>query len=50
MLKALIQHLAELYKCKRIYLSIFENNIHAIRLYQGLVFNLMVNSTLMVRR
>ncbi|MGB9943845.1 spermine/spermidine acetyltransferase, partial [Bacillus subtilis] len=41
MLKALIQHLAELYKCKRIYLSIFENNIHAIRLYQrfGFQFN-----------
>ncbi|WP_440620769.1 spermine/spermidine acetyltransferase [Bacillus subtilis] len=39
MLKALIQHLAELYKCKRIYLSIFENNIHAIRLYQRFGFH-----------
>lgn len=41
MLKALIQHLAGLYKCKKIYLSIFENNIHALRLYQtfGFQFN-----------
>lgn len=41
MLKALIQHLAGLYKCKKIYLSIFENNIHALRLYQtfGFLFN-----------
>ncbi|MCI3194168.1 GNAT family N-acetyltransferase [Bacillus sp. HU-1818] len=41
MLQALIQHLAELYKCKRIYLSIFENNTHALRLYQkfGFTYN-----------
>lgn len=41
MLEALIHHLAEQYTCNRIYLSIFENNIHALRLYQkfGFTFN-----------
>ncbi len=39
MLKALIQHLADLYKCRRIYLSIFENNIHALCLYQRFGFH-----------
>ncbi|MCP6683886.1 GNAT family N-acetyltransferase [Bacillus nakamurai] len=38
MLKALIRHLAESYKCKRIYLSLFEDNQHALRLYQKFGF------------
>ncbi|MBD0408726.1 GNAT family N-acetyltransferase [Bacillus sp. 1021] len=41
MLDALIHYLAQLYDCRRIYLSLFEDNVHALRLYQkfGFRFN-----------
>ncbi|MDU0813958.1 GNAT family N-acetyltransferase [Bacillus siamensis] len=38
MLDALIHHLAQLYDCRRIYLSLFEDNVHALRLYQKFSF------------
>lgn len=41
MLSFLIKHLAKLYKCDEIYLSIFDENTHALRLYRkfGFSFN-----------
>ncbi|WP_045926949.1 GNAT family N-acetyltransferase [Bacillus siamensis] len=46
MLDALIHHLAQLYGCRRIYLSLFEDNVHALRLYQkfGFRFNRELDS------
>lgn len=41
LLDALIRHLTQIYDCRRIYLSLFEDNVHALRLYQkfGFLFN-----------
>lgn len=41
MLKSLIQHLERLYMCKRLFLSLYETNVHAFRLYEkfGFRFN-----------
>ncbi|KJR70922.1 GNAT family N-acetyltransferase [Bacillus velezensis] len=41
LLDALIRHLVRIYDCRRIYLSLFEDNVHALRLYQkfGFLFN-----------
>ena len=41
MLKALIQYLIDLYHCNEIFLSVYEENQHAMYLFQkfGFVFN-----------
>ncbi|MGZ9586443.1 GNAT family N-acetyltransferase [Paenibacillus marinisediminis] len=39
MLEALIEHLVDLYHCPRIYLSLYEDNQHALRLYQKFGFH-----------
>ncbi|WGV58078.1 GNAT family N-acetyltransferase [Brevibacillus brevis] len=40
-LEALIQHLVKQYNCEKIYLSVFKDNVQAIRIYQkyGFKFN-----------